>query len=73
MQSETYMRVLSIIEEIQRIPAQAGPQSPGCLTHTEISRRVKGGAGGNNSAVCHICVMDISFFITPTFPVPKDG
>lgn len=33
IQSETYMSVLGIIEEIQRIPAQTGPQSPGCLSH----------------------------------------
>ncbi len=40
IQSETYMGVLGVVEEKQRIPTQAGPQSPGCLAHTEISRRV---------------------------------
>lgn len=39
-QSESYMSILGIIEEIQRIPAQTGPQSPGCLSHTDTNRHV---------------------------------
>ncbi len=36
--SGTYMSILGIIEEIQWIPTQTGPQPPGCLSHTYINR-----------------------------------
>lgn len=39
-QFESYMSIFCIIEEIQRIPAQTGPQSPGCLSHTDTNRHV---------------------------------
>lgn len=29
------MSVLGVVEEIQRIPTQARPQPPGCLSHTD--------------------------------------
>lgn len=57
------MSVLGIIEEKQRIPAQTGPQPPGSLSHTDT----------NTQTHTHLSNWYLPFFMTSTFPVPRDG
>lgn len=69
------MGVLGVIEEIQRIPAQTRPQSPGCLSHR--NKQINQGIPCcvyNSAVFSHLCNGDFPFFfITPPFPVPRDG
>lgn len=65
-QSGTYMSILGIIEEIQRIPTQAGPQSPGRLSHRHKQTcKIKGyTAEATTLLFFHICLMDVSPFLS---------
>lgn len=71
--SVSYMSVLGVIEEIQRVATQTGPQPPGCLPQTETSI----GWCDNSTAVFSrgkgFPPAPPPPFIAPTFPVPRDG
>lgn len=70
--SDTYMSILGSIKEIQRIPTQAGPQSPGCLPHTQTCNIKEYTVQcSHNQSTIYICAMDSCHFITPTSPSPK--
>lgn len=66
--SVSYMSVLGVIEEIQRIATQTGPQPPGRLPQTETSIR-----WCDNSTAVFSRGKGFPPFIAPTFPVPRDG
>lgn len=57
------MGVLGVIEEIQRIPAQTRPQSPGCLSHR--NKQINQGIPCcvyNSAVFSHLCNGDFPFF-----------
>lgn len=61
------MGVLGVIEEIQRIATQTGPQPPGGLPQTETSTR-----WCDNSTAVFSGEKGFPPFIGHTFPVPRD-